>query len=122
MSDEERRESIRASRRALNDKIVAALDPERRAKFETVASDLRRGGAPANPEAGAPGRVYVLAEGGAPKAVSLRLGVSDGSTTEVLGGDVKEGTPVIVGGGPKTQSAQAQETPPGQRPRGPRLF
>jgi HlyD family secretion protein len=122
MSDEERRESIRASRRALNDKIAAALDPERRAKFETIASDLRRGGAPANPEAGSPGRVYVLAGDGAPKAVSLRLGVSDGSTTEVLGGEVKEGTPVIVGGGPKTQSAQAQETPPGQRPRGPRLF
>jgi HlyD family secretion protein len=121
MSDEERREAIRQARRGLMEKIGAALDPERRAKFQAIASDLRRGG-PAQADAGAPGRVYVLGEDGAPKAVSVRLGVTDGSYTEVLSGELREGAAVITGGGPRAQAATARETAPGARPRGPRLF
>jgi HlyD family secretion protein len=123
MSDEERREAIRHARRSLIDRIGAVLDPERRAKFQAIASDLRRG-SPAQADTGMPGRVYVLGEDGAPKAVSIRIGVTDGSYTEVLSGDLAEGAAVIVGGGPRAQTAaaQPQETAPGARPRGPRLF
>jgi HlyD family secretion protein len=122
MSDEERREAIRRARRNLMEKIGATLDPERRAKLQAIASDLRRGG-PAQGDAGTPGRVYVLGEDGAPKAVSIRVGVTDGSHTEVLSGDLGEGTAVIVGGGPRSQTAAGPaETAPGARPRGPRLF
>ncbi len=39
--------------------------------------------------------VYVLREG-QPQAVTLRVGISDGSTTEVVSGDLKEGDPVIT--------------------------
>ncbi|MBP7982041.1 MAG: efflux RND transporter periplasmic adaptor subunit [Arenimonas sp.] len=44
--------------------------------------------------------VYVL-ENGAPKAVEIRLGASDGSRTEVIGG-LSEGQQVIVGSARKT--------------------
>ena len=44
----------------------------------------------------ASGRVYVL-EDGEPKPRDLRLGLSDGSTTEVLAGELAEGTEVIIG-------------------------
>lgn len=48
------------------------------------------------------GRVYVLDEQGQPKALNVRLGVSDGSNTELLlgpnaGGELKEGAEVIIG-------------------------
>jgi HlyD family secretion protein len=122
MSDEERREAIRQARRSLMEKIGAALDPERRAKLQAIASDLRRGG-PAQADAGTPGRVSVLGEDGAPKAVSIRVGVTDGSYTELLSGELGEGAAVIVGGGPRPQTAAAPaESAPGARPRGPRLF
>ena len=121
MSDEERRETIRQARRALMEKIGATLDPERRAKFQAIASDLRRGGR-AQADAGTPGRVYVLAEDGSPKPVSVRTGVTDGSHTELVAGEVEAGAAIIVGGGPRQQTAQTPESAPGARPRGPRLF
>lgn len=40
-------------------------------------------------------RVYVLS-GGAPVAVPVKVGASDGRVTEILGGDLAEGAPVIV--------------------------
>ncbi|MCX7673577.1 MAG: efflux RND transporter periplasmic adaptor subunit [Thiobacillaceae bacterium] len=46
---------------------------------------------------GIPGRVWVLAPDGQPRPVSLRLGVSDGKATEVLAGDLRAGTQVILG-------------------------
>jgi HlyD family secretion protein len=39
--------------------------------------------------------IYVL-ENGAPKKVNVRIGASDGSWTEIVGGDLAEGTPVIT--------------------------
>lgn len=114
---------MRALPRNMQEKIAAALDPERRAKFEAIVAEGRRGGASgAAAEAGTPGRVFVPDAEGMPHAVALRLGVTDGSFTEVLGGDLKESAAVIVGGGPRPSSAGAQETSPAQRPRGPRLF
>lgn len=121
LSDDERRSAMRQFRREMQTKIAGALDPERRAKYEAMVAEMR-GGRPASPEAGTPGRVFVLGGDGKPAPVAVRLGVSDGSTTEVLGGELTEGTAVITGGGPKAQTAQAQETSPAQRPRGPRLF
>lgn len=46
---------------------------------------------------GIPGRVWVLGKDGQPQPVSLRLGVSDGKATEVLRGEIKDGTEIILG-------------------------
>ena len=107
---------MRQFRRDIQEKIAAALDPERRAKYETI---LEAQGNAARPDSGTPGRVYVIGADGAPASVALRLGVTDGSYTEVLAGDLSEGAGVIIGGGPRAQ--QAVEPAPA-RPRGPRLF
>lgn len=132
MSDEERRAAMRQVRHELQEKVAAALDPERRAKYEAMYEAMaseqgraRRG--PADPgtpgrvaDPGTPGRVYVLGETGEPQAVALRLGVTDGSVTEVIAGDLKEGAGAIVGGGPRSPAAAPEPSP--ARPRGPRLF
>ena len=117
LSDEERRAAFRQLRREMERRIAAALDPERRVKFLDIAAEARPGAPSDN---GAPGRAFVLDGDGRAKPVSLRLGVTDGSVTEVLGGELKEGDAVAVGGGPKAQGP-GQETLP-VRPRGPRMF
>jgi len=60
--------------------------------------------------------VWVL-RGGKPTPVAIRAGISDGSLTEVLGGDLAEGDLVItdVTGGAETRSSPGQ--PPGNFPR-----
>ena len=115
LSDEERRAAMRAARRDIEERIAAALDPERRARFEALAAE----GPGGNAQNGTPGRVYVLGEDGAPTPVAVRLGVTDGNTTEILAGDVREGAGIVTGGGPR---AQAGAEPAPTRPRGPRLF
>lgn len=46
---------------------------------------------------GIPGRVWVLGTDGRPQPIALRLGVSDGKATEVLRGDIRDGTEIILG-------------------------
>ncbi len=49
------------------------------------------------PGGGGRGRVYVLGDDGQPRAVAVRLGIGDGSMTELLGGALTPGQAVIVG-------------------------
>ncbi|QEL26023.1 HlyD family efflux transporter periplasmic adaptor subunit [Bosea sp. F3-2] len=114
LSPEERRAAFRTARDELVAKIGAALDPERRARFEAIMQEGR-----AAPRQGVPGRVYVLDETGQPRPVPVMLGPTDGAFTELLGGEVKEGMQVVVGGGPRITTTPE---PPASRPRGPRLF
>jgi HlyD family secretion protein len=114
LSPEERRAAFGAARNEIITRIAAALDPERRAKFEAIMQEGR-----ATPRQGVPGRVYVLDGAGQPKAVPVMLGPTDGAFTELLGGEVKEGTQVVVGGGPRVTTAPE---PAVSRARGPRLF
>ena len=46
---------------------------------------------------GIPGRVWILGPDAQPAPVSLRLGVSDGKTTEILKGEIQEGSTFILG-------------------------
>ena len=66
----------------------------------------RKGGR--STEAGQPGRVHVLGPDGQPQGVALRVGVTDGSFTEVVSGDLPEGAVVITGGGPRPAGAAPQ--------------
>jgi HlyD family secretion protein len=120
LGDDERRAARRQFRGEIQAKIAAVLDPERRAKYETMTAETRPGRG-RRAEIGAPARVFVTGDDGKPIPVAIRVGVTDGAHTEVLGGDLAEGVGVIVGGGPRPQPP-ASETLPIQRPRGPRLF
>ncbi|HET8575839.1 MAG TPA: efflux RND transporter periplasmic adaptor subunit, partial [Methylomirabilota bacterium] len=55
------------------------------------------GPASAGRGAGPRGRVWIVGPDGKPKQVAVQLGVSDGTNTEIVGGDVAEGQQVIVG-------------------------
>jgi HlyD family secretion protein len=117
LSGDERRAAAGQFRRDIQDKVAAALDPDRRAKYLAMVNEAPQAGG-SRPDNGSPGRVYVIAEDGAPAPVGLRLGVTDGSYTEVIAGDLREGMGVIVGGGPRSPGSE----PAPSRPRGPRLF
>lgn len=61
------------------------------------------------------GRVWVLGPDGKPQAVPLRLGLTDGAMTEIVGGEIVETTEVITGTATPTQK-------PAAGPSGPRMF
>ncbi len=89
-------------------RINAMLNPEQQKKYaEVVAAETGRATAGS-------GRVYVIGSSGKPVEVPLRLGLSDGNSTEVVGGDLKEGAEVIVGN--VDRNAQASR-PSGSAPR-----
>src|SRR5690606_29434535 len=70
--------------------IAAILTDEQRERYEALAAE-QRGVATRR------GTVWVSDGKLAPKAVNVRLGISDGSFTELLGGEFKEGDAVITG-------------------------
>lgn len=80
------------------------------------ASSQQKGAAPRGPG------VWVL-ENKTPKRVKVALGISDGTMTEVTGGDLKEGMDVIVSVQGGAQAGSSSSSSPGaQPPRGPRMF
>ena len=81
--------------------IAAILNEDQLKRYEAMAAE-QRGVTTTR------GTVWVADGSRAPKSVSVRLGISDGSFTELLGGDLKEGDAVIVGTGaarPETKAA-----------------
>jgi HlyD family secretion protein len=64
--------------------------PERERTARPGQSSGRGGAAPA-------GRVWVVGPDGQPAVITLQLGIGDGTYTEVVRGDIKEGQQVIVG-------------------------
>src|SRR5687768_1917615 len=87
--DNPRRKEAERIRAETNARIAEILTPEQRPAWERLLSE----GGTRGPSAA--GRVYVL-ENGAPKPAEVRLGLSDGMSTEVVSG-LTEGTEVIIG-------------------------
>jgi HlyD family secretion protein len=81
-------ERIRGQTRA---KILELLTPEQRTVYERLAAELGNSSASA-----ATGRVWLLDQG-QPTPVDLRIGLSDGASTEIVSGPIQEGAEVIVG-------------------------
>lgn len=107
-----RREALRSERQRFNRGLEAVLTSEQQAKFRDLRQRTQaraQGGGGRGGPAGAPGRVHVLDEKGNPKVVSLRLGASDGTFTEVLSGEIKAGDALITGlaANPKAQRSGA---------------
>jgi HlyD family secretion protein len=107
----ERRKLADRLRAESRGRIVEVLNPLQRARYEAIGGGGRRTGGVST------GRVWVVsADGEKPKLVVLRMGLTDGSYTEVVSGDVQEGTEVIVG-----VAADAGKSRPQQPTKGPRF-
>ena len=84
------------------DEIKPLLRPDQQTQLETLRGQFAAGGGR--------GVVWVLVNG-KPVQRSVRTGATDGSYTQITGGDLKPGDQVITGGGPRptAPSAQAQQ-------------
>ena len=100
--------AIRADMRA---KIEDLLKPEQKEKYAQIVAETagRAGGGGQSTR----GRIYLLVDG-KPKAVDVRVGLSDGTMSEVNGEGVAEGADVIIGtqGGASTSAPTQKGSPP----------
>lgn len=110
MAEEERPKAAERNRAEIRDKVMAILNETQKKRYAEIIAE-QSGRAPAR------GRVWVTAADGKPKAVQLRLGLTDGSATEVLGGELAEGQEVLVG----LAAAAKGTAPAGGAARGPRM-
>jgi len=115
LPEAERQARAAKVREATRARIREILTPEQRTKYEELTAREGRG-APGT-AAGTPGRVWILDAEGKPKAVAITLGISDGSATEVLRGDLKEGQEVITGIAGTTPQTRPGSTPSSSGPR-----
>lgn len=91
------------------ERIAALLTPEQLPRYaELRAAQARTTTSAVN------GRVWTLGPDGQPASVAVRLGIGDGTVTEIVSGDLRPGQEVIVGGGARPGAAPAG---PGAGPR-----
>jgi HlyD family secretion protein len=108
------RERLMAEIRA---RIGEQLKPEQKTRYTTMVAE-------AASRAVTRGRIYVLGEDGKPRAYNVRLGISDGTMTELMvapgspdAAALREGALVITG----VNGGAGPAAPSGGRPAGPRM-
>lgn len=101
-------------RAELREQIAAILTPEQKQKYDALHAESVSRRATSGTTTG---RLYLLGSGGKPQEIAVRVGLTDGTMTEVQGADLKEGMEVIVG-----TSMNAGGAPTSARPPGPRMF
>lgn len=97
------------NRTELRERIADILNPDQKKKYAEIIAEIAG-------RQSSRGRLFVLDAGGAPRAVAVRTGLTDGAFTEVSGEGLKEGDTIIVG--VQTAGAPAQKS---AAPAGPRL-
>jgi HlyD family secretion protein len=103
-----RRQQSQAARQRLIARFNATLTAEQRARLAELRGS--RG------TAGAPGTLHVIdADGSAPRAVTVRTGLTDGTLTEIVAG-LDEGARVVVGTERAGATAPAPRAAAGFRP------
>jgi HlyD family secretion protein len=99
---EERRVKVRAIREAAAKQIDAMLNAEQKSKYAAIRAAQQ--GAP-------PAELFIVGPDGLAKLVRVRLGVGDGTNTEIISTELKSGSEVIVGGGPRATAPSGSEPP-----------
>jgi HlyD family secretion protein len=110
LPEDERPKAMERNRAEQRQNIVAILTPEQKARYDEIAAETQSARASGG---GGSGRVWIVGEDGQPKAISLRLGITDGTATEIVSSEISEGTEVIVGSTGTTKPSA---------PAGPRMF
>jgi HlyD family secretion protein len=83
----------RRARTEIREKIRAILTSDQQKRFDASAAAQDGGVAPATTAA----RVFVPGPDGKPQAVTIMVGLSDGTYSEVVSGEIKAGQDVFVG-------------------------
>jgi len=102
------REEMAKMRRAAEDRIAAILTPDQKAKYDEMRGTASNDG----PRRGT---VYLLGPNGEPKPVRVMVGITDGTNTELVSGEIKEGDPVIVGADSRPGARSGAPASPGRR-------
>jgi HlyD family secretion protein len=91
-NSEARQQQVQAARQRMIARLNATLTPHQRARL--AESRGGRGG-----REGVPGTVWVAEPGAGslPVALPVRAGMTDGTYTEILGGDLRPGQAVVIG-------------------------
>ena len=76
--------------------------PEQKTRFDEIVQTNAQS---RDSRATQSGRIFIVGKDGQPQGVSIRIGATDGATTEVVSG-LNAGAEVIVGGGPRNAAAQ----------------
>lgn len=97
----ERRKHAERIRAESRNEIASVLRAEQRAGFERIVAELFGARSSA-------GRVWILDAEGQPKPIDVRLGLSDGGSSEIESTVLAEGQEVIVGFAQTDRSAPAQ--------------
>src|SRR5438445_302588 len=90
-TDNERRIESQRIREASREQIRGILTPEQRTRYDQDMADAREGSQAIS------GSVVILGPDAKPVPVTVRLGITDGSFTEVLSSDLKEDQEVLAG-------------------------
>jgi HlyD family secretion protein len=101
-------ERLRAESRA---RVMEVLTEAQKPAYERLLAELGGG----RTAASATGRVWVPGAGGQPRPVEVRTGLTDGTSTEIAEGALKQGDEVILGLGNGAAARKAG-------PAGPRMF
>jgi HlyD family secretion protein len=109
--DGERRKAGERLRAESRERVMEILTDAQKPVYERLLAEF---GAAARGATAAPGRVWVPVAGGPPKSVDVRTGLTDGTSTEILEGPLKEGDEVITGIG-ETRGAVKKAAPSGPR-------
>src|SRR4030095_7396814 len=104
-------------REATRLRIREILTPEQQARYDEASGGGGGAGAGGgDPQSGAPARVFIV-DGEKLKPIQLTLGISDGSATEILRGDLAEGQDIVIGaiGGASRPAGVPGQAPPPPR-------
>jgi HlyD family secretion protein len=113
LAEEERAKARDRILADIRTRVADLLTPEQRPKYQQMLSEI--GGRQSTR-----GRIYLLGEGNKPQAYSVRLGITDGVSTELIvaagGGAVADGASVITGINNAAAGGPRPTTPGGLRP------
>jgi HlyD family secretion protein len=101
-------ERLRAETRA---RVTEILTDAQKPVYERLLAEL----AGARAGASAAGRVWIAGPDGQPKPVEVRTGLTDGTSTEIAEGPLKEGDDIILGIGDPAGAAKKAAAPAGPR-------
>lgn len=93
LPEAERAKAMDRNRAELRERIAELLTPEQKKRYAEIGAELSspRGAG------GGSGRVWQVGAAGKPQAVAVRLGLTDGTMTEIVGGELAAGAEVITG-------------------------